>query len=88
MLRRTPLKRISDKHKAELVSYRKLRDDYLRFHPTCEFVGCFRKATDIHHKEKRGKNLNNVETWCALCRPHHVYIENNKSWARANGWLK
>jgi hypothetical protein len=88
MLRRTPLKRVSKKHQAELVIYRKLRAEYLKNHPTCAFVGCIRNSTDVHHVCKRGKNLNNVETWRALCRECHMYVENNKSWARLNGWLK
>jgi hypothetical protein len=88
MLRRTPLKRVSKKHQAELVIYRKLRAEYLQNHPTCAFVGCSSQATDVHHVCKRGKNLNNVETWRALCRECHMYVENNKSWARLNGWLK
>lgn len=88
MLRRTPLKRVSKKHQAELAIYRKLRAEYLQTHPRCEFVGCFSNSTEIHHKEKRGKNLNNVETWRALCRKCHTYIEDHKSWSRANGWLK
>lgn len=55
-------------------------------HPPCQLCGA--QATDIHHKAKRGKNLNNVDTWMAVCRKCHNRIEDNKSWARANGLLE
>jgi len=45
-------------------------------------------ATDIHHKERRGKNLNNEETWMPLCRACHQKVESNGKWARENGYLK
>ena len=44
-------------------------------------------ATEIHHKEKRGKNLCNVETFLAVCRDSHNDIHRMPSWARANGYL-
>lgn len=45
-------------------------------------------AMEIHHKAKRrGAMLNDESQWLAVCRANHERIENNKSWARANGFL-
>lgn len=86
-MKRTPLRRVSKKREKENRIYRTLRKQYLSEHPECEMPECRRAATDIHHKNKRGKNLNKVDTWMALCRPCHTLIENNKSWARENNYL-
>lgn len=45
-------------------------------------------ATEIHHREKRGKNYLNVATFMCVSRQNHERIENNKSWARVMGFLK
>jgi hypothetical protein len=44
-------------------------------------------ATEVHHRAKRGKNYLNVSTWLALGRENHERVEQNKSWARAQGFL-
>jgi hypothetical protein len=90
-MKKTPLRRVSKRRAGELREYAKLRKEYLGEHATCE-VCEHRKATDIHHKGtpggvKRGSNLNNVDTWLAVCRTCHEEIEMNKSWARTKGYL-
>ena len=90
--RRVGLKRggrlnpVSKKHKVELAEYSKRRKTYLLRYPHCEICGVM--ATDIHHKERRGKNLNNEETWIPLCRACHQFVEANGIWAREKGYLK
>lgn len=87
--RRTPIRRVSKKHAAELRVYSGLRAKFLAERPYCEARLCLGSlATEVHHTAKRGKNLNNVETWLPVCRPCHTYIEEHKSWARANGLLE
>lgn len=45
-------------------------------------------STEIHHTNKRrGEMLNDESYWLAVCRENHERIENNKSWARENGFL-
>lgn len=45
-------------------------------------------ATEVHHVAKRrGAMLNDERHWLAVCRHNHERIEQNKSWARANGYL-
>lgn len=86
-MKRTPLRRVSKKHAAALKTYSKLRKEYLREHPGCE-VCTKNAATDIHHKEGRGPNLNRADTWLAVCRPCHHEIHTRPSKARERGLLK
>ncbi len=44
-------------------------------------------STDVHHKDKRGKNLNEVDTWLSVCRTCHDKIHREPSWAREKGFL-
>ena len=67
MIRRTPLKRVSDKRRVEMKEYANLRAEFLKANPVCQLCGKA-KATDVHHKCKRGKNYLNVATWAALDR--------------------
>lgn len=83
--RNKPINRVSDKHREELKEYSKIRYDYFMLNHFCEICG--EAATDIHHKARRGKNLNNTETWMPVCRPCHTKIESNGKWARENGYL-
>ena len=83
--RNKPMNRVSDKHRKELKEYSKIRYDYFMLNHFCEICG--NAATDIHHKARRGKNLNNTETWMPVCRPCHMRIESNGKWARENGYL-
>ena len=84
--RNKPMNRVSDKHRKELKEYSKIRYDYFMLNHFCEICG--EAATDIHHKARRGKNLNNTETWMPVCRPCHMRIESNGKWARENGYLQ
>ena len=71
-----------------MKEYSILRKQYLEEHPICEVCN-IRKASDIHHKNKRFKGrLNEVEHWMATCRKCHQEIEDHKEWARENGYLK
>ena len=46
------------------------------------------RSTEIHHVNGRnGSNYLDTSTWMAVCRESHERIENNKSWARDNGYL-
>lgn len=83
--RNKPMNRVSEKHREELKEYSKIRYDYFMLNHFCEICG--NAATDIHHKARRGKNLNNTETWMPVCRPCHMRIESNGKWARENGYL-
>ena len=46
------------------------------------------RATQCHHRNKRRKSmLLDERYWLAVCDENHKRIEENKSWARANGFL-
>jgi hypothetical protein len=77
---------MSNKRKIEREEYLKLRMDFLKAHPICEVCG-EHIAQDVHHKAKRGINLNNVSTWMSVCRACHYEIETHKGWAREIGYL-
>lgn len=82
---RKPMNRVSDKHRKELKEYSKIRYDYFMLNHFCEICG--EAATDIHHKARRGKNLNNTETWMPVCRLCHTKLHDNPKWAKENGYL-
>jgi len=53
-------------------------------------------STEVHHKERRGKNYLRTETWLAVSSANHKRIEGQStydglpygmSWARHEGWL-
>jgi len=64
----------------------KLRKEFLEEFPICE-VCTKKRASDVHHKDKRGKNYLEVDTWLSVCRKCHTEIHENPSWARANNYL-
>ena len=84
--RKTPMRRVSKKRQKENKEYSVLRKGFLKKLPICE-VCMTAAATDVHHMDKRGKNLNEVGTWLAVCRPCHDKIHSNPSWAREKGYL-
>ena len=79
------------KDKAKLdVLYTKLRRIFLEKNPMCQaaFSCCTGRATDVHHKMRRGKNYLRTETWAALCRACHHDIEHvNPKRAEEEGWI-
>lgn len=68
--------------------YSVLRKDYLLDHPVCECgqPRCTGEATQIHHKKGRGRWLNFVEFFLAVCFSCHEWIENNPKEAKALGY--
>lgn len=78
--------------KSELKTYSQKRKEHLRKHPYCQIrlEGCTRKAYQVHHSAKRGKNLNNEETFLSACQECHDYVEFKMSAKerRERGFLK
>ena len=88
-MKRTPLRKVSKKMASKLHEYRKLRLAFLQEHKYCQIAldCCTVSATDVHHKMRRGKHINDVTTWMAVCRNCHSYIETHASMAREKGYI-
>jgi hypothetical protein len=71
--------------------YRKIRKVFLEENPQCQCVihehQCRHRATQIHHKRGRGKDLCNTEFFMGVCGACHEYIERNRSWSKEKGYL-
>ncbi len=81
-----PIAKFSEKKIMALKIYRKLRDQYFKDHPVCEFPLC--KSTDItlHHAKGRiGELLTDITYFRSLCLKHHSYIEAHPSVAKSFG---
>lgn len=71
-------RKVSAKMAKDLQDYSVQRRQYLAGHTECEArvaPDCDGYSCEIHHSAKRGSNLLNIETFVAVCRPCHVFIE-------------
>src|ERR1700761_5226874 len=66
----------SEKRKAELKVYSQLGKQFLIDNKWCQVEGCGKHSVDLHHTKGRGKHLNDVSTWMAVCRYCHENIHN------------
>ena len=79
------IKSVSDKKLTELKEYRKKRDSFMKG-KLCEFPECKERATDLHHaKGRTGSLLTDERYFKALCRTHHMYIEQKPELAKELG---
>lgn len=87
-MKRTRLKPISDKRRAQMRQYSTLRRKFLSQHPVCEICESAR-SWEIHHRGGRtGKRLLEVEEWLALCSRCHADVHAHGAKARVNGFMK
>lgn len=82
------LKKVSKKMAKTNSEYSKLRLEYLYKYPMCQakIFECTLKATDIHHKQGRGKYHLDTSTWLSVCRNCHNYIEHHPKEAKELGY--
>ena len=84
--RKTPIKRVSKRRRAEMKDYSAKREKLLTASPVCEV--CKRAdSTDVHHKKGRGRYYLRVDTWLAVCRTCHGRIHEYPQWARREGLI-
>jgi hypothetical protein len=78
---------ISGKQRIKNQDYSKLREVFLKGHPLCEakLCNCEKIATDVHHKKGRGVYLLAIETWLAICRTCHQWVEEHPDEAKQKG---
>jgi hypothetical protein len=88
-LKRSPIRPVSKKLQSELAIYRELSRQFKIDNPKCmaNLKGCTKDTQDVHHLSGRGKNLNNVDTWVALCRFCHdaIHFSMSSEEARQRG---
>jgi len=80
---------VSVKRQVAMDEYSKKRLAFLAVHTSCQakLVSCTGVATDVHHKAGRtGDNYLNMNTWLAVCRPCHSWIEINPEKAKELGF--
>lgn len=80
------MRKASKKYAKQLKTYNSLKEEFLLVRDICECCKDAR-AEQVHHKAGRGKNLNKVETWMAVCQQCHRHIEDHKQWARAMKYI-
>lgn len=81
------IRKVSPKRSRELAQYEKLRKQYLAIHQVCEFIGCFKLATDIHHcRGRENELLLDVNYFKALCREHHARVHDHSKEAIEQGY--
>lgn len=87
MIRRSRIRSISPKKRAQLEEYSPKARAFKKARPTCEV--CRKRPTrDVHHTKGRlGPNLLDEATWLAVCRCCHDWIHNNPGEARRRGLL-
>lgn len=74
---------LSAKKARQLIEYRKIRDEYFREHPRCEFLGCYKTNITLHHMKGRvGGLLLDKRYFKSLCMKHHQWVELNPEQAK------
>ena len=65
-----------------------MRVEFLTKYPFCKahLVGCTGTSTDVHHKAGRGKKYLQQDTWLAVCRTCHDWIEKHPVKAKELGF--
>lgn len=78
---------VSKKKTKELAEYRKVRDQFFKENPVCQYPGCNSREIDLHHKKSRAYHLSDVTVFMSVCRLHHNWIHENDAEARRMGFL-
>ena len=86
--RKAPVKKVSTKRKRDASVYTRRKAEFFKAHPVCQFPGCKKPTSDLHHSRGRAGSLFLDERfWKALCRDHHNWVGENMDAAREMGLL-
>lgn len=100
--RKKRLSPVSKKRSSALKEYYKLRKEFLERNSICQvwiaenihvifenqnWLDLAPRSTEIHHRKGRGKYLNEVKFWLAVCRESHDRIHKDPAWAYQRGYL-
>ena len=84
-----PISPRSQKRAKQERVYAKQRKEIMQERPQCQFPGCGRLASEIHHPAGRiSERLTESELFVMLCHDHHVYVEMNPTQAKSLGLSK
>jgi hypothetical protein len=78
-MKKSYIKKVSKKMGKTTRSYSKQRIEFLLNNPMChaKIFNCTLGSTEIHHKKGRDKYHLDIDTWLAVCRNCHNWIEHN-----------
>lgn len=83
---KTVINKINSKTKDRNFKYARIRDQYMKDHPLCEFPFCNQPSVECHHKAGRvGENM--YKHFMAVCHTHHEYIHQHPKESYENGWM-
>lgn len=81
-----PIRPRSKKRAAQERVYAKQRAEIFSEEQICQFPGCGRLATEVHHPAGRiGELLTNRDLFVLLCHDCHVFVELNPAEAKKLG---
>lgn len=86
-MKRSPLKKVSTKYSKDLAVYRKLKKQYHEMNPICHRCKAHPSDESPHHMAGRGKLLNRVDLWAALCMLCHRHVHTYPAQAMKDGWI-
>lgn len=87
--KRYVIPKVSKKQAKRNRQYSALAKEYKSENPLCQFPGCCRWATDVHHPQGRiGERLLNKDEFKGLCREHHTWAETHPKEAKELGLSK
>ena len=71
-----PIRQVSKKKAKELAEYSKVKAEYFKLNPVCEYPSCQSTDVQLHHRAGRiGSLLTDIRYFCSLCHDHHQYVE-------------
>lgn len=84
-LKRTSIKKVSDKRKDQNSEYSRIAYGYLKDNPKC--ACCGDPSEEVHHKKGRTNDLLlECRYWLPVCRPCHTLITEDSAWAIREGY--
>jgi len=91
ILRKTPVKKISDKRVEENKIYQPLSQEFRKKFPRCVIKSpeCTKFTQGVHHVEGRvGDDFLDESKMLPSCNACNNYIESHSKWAKENGFKK
>jgi len=91
ILRRTPVKKFSEKRLEQNKVYQPISQEFRKNHPRCAIKSpdCTKHTQGVHHVEGRvGDDFLDKTKMLPSCNACNLYIETHSKWAKENGFKK